>query len=319
MVAVCGGFVFYNLRTSEPNYQGKSLSRWIRGLEYENVSPTDEQRAALRAMGEPAVAGLIAILQRRDSAIKRKFVAYAQQHAEIHYRFIHRRHVIPESVYHAQAATALGEIGPAAQAAIPALTVASTDGYLPVAARAKAALIRIRQESITPLLVLLEDTHSTNWSQAAWTVKNLGTNAETAVPLLVSALQSTNVGVRQIALLALGGIASRPDIAVPALIDCLQDPNAGIRRSALDALCEFNQAKPQVVPLLLPSMHDTDNNVWLGAAFGLEKLLDKDEKRTLYIPALVESLKNSNRTIRANAEMFLKRNDPEAAAKAGIK
>lgn len=319
MVTVAGGFLFYNLRTSEPSYQGKSLSRWIRGLEYENVSPTDEQRAALRAMGDPAVTGLVAILQRRDSPTKRKFVAYAQQHAEIHNRFIAPRHVIPENVYHAQAATALGEIGPAARAAIPALTVASTDSYFVVAARAKAALIKIRQDPITPLLALLEDTRSTNWSQAAWMVKYLGTNAEAAVPLLVSALQSTNVGVRHSALSALGGIASRPDIAVPALIGCLQDQDAGVRRSAIDALCKFKEAKPQFVPLLLSSMQDMDNNVWLGAAFGLEKLLDKDEKRMLYVPALVKSLKNPNPTIRENAEMFLKRNDPEAAAKAGIK
>jgi len=104
--AVGGGFVFYSLPRSEPSYQGKSLSRWIRGLEYENVNPSDEQRAALRAMGKPAITRLIAILRSRDSAIKRKFVAYAQNHANIHNRFIAPRYVIPENVYHAQAATA---------------------------------------------------------------------------------------------------------------------------------------------------------------------------------------------------------------------
>ena len=319
-VAVVGGFVFYSLPRSEPSYQGKSLSRWIRGLEYGNVNPSDEQRAALRAMGEPAVTRLIAILQRRDSAIKRRFVSYAKYHARIHNWFIAPRYVIPEDVYHAQAATALGEIGPAARAAIPALTVASSDKYYLVAARAKAALIKIRQESIKPLLALLEDTHSTNWFAAARTVRHLGTNAEAAVPLLVSALQSTNAGVVQGALLALGGIASRPDIAVPALIGCLQDKSAYVRRSAIDALCKFKGAKHQIVPLLLSSMQDTDNNVWLGAAFGVEEFLDKDEKRTLYVPALVKSLNNLyNPAIRANAAMFLKRNEPEAAARGGIK
>src|SRR5260370_716927 len=153
-----------------------------------------------RAMGEPAVTRLIRILQSRDSAIKRKFVAYAQHHANIHNRFIAPRYVIPEDVYHAKAATALGEIGPAAQAAIRALTTSSTtDKYYLAAARATAALIKIRQESITTLFVLLEDTQSTNWSRAALTAKYLGTNGEAAVPLLISALQSTNVGVRQYA------------------------------------------------------------------------------------------------------------------------
>jgi len=319
VTAAVVGFVFCIFKTSEPSYQGKPLSRWIRGLEYENRNPTDEQRAAFRAMGEPAVTRLIAILERRDSAIKRKFVAYAQRHAEIHNRFIAPRYVIPEDIYHAQAATALGEIGPAAQAAIPALTVASTDRYYIVATRAKAALIKIRQESVTPLLALLEDTHSTNWSEAALMVKYLGTNAEAAVPLLVSALQSPDVDVRNDAVWALGGIASRPDIAVPALIGCFQDKSASIRRGAIDALCEFKRAKEQIVPLLLSRMQDSDNNVWLGAAFGLEEFLDKSEKRTLYVPALVKALNNPDEAIRANAELCLKRNDPEAAARAGIK
>ncbi len=73
------------------------------------------------------------------------------------------------------------------------------------------------------------------------------------------------------------------------------------------------------MPLFLLCLQDTDNNVWLGAAFGLEDLMDQNEKQRLYIPALVKSLDSSNETIRANAAMFLKRNDPDVAAKAEVK
>ncbi len=282
LVAVLGGIVFFTRQESEPSYLGKSLSRWIRGLEYENVNPSDEQRAALRAMGEPAIDWLIATLQRRDSAIKQKFVGFAQHHAEIHNRFIAPRHVIPEGVYHAQAATALGEIGRAARAAIPALRATSTriDRNYLVAARARASLIKIREESIMPLLAFLEDTHSTNWLSTNWfgaalTLRYIGPTAEAAVPFLVSGLQTTNARVRRTALAALTRIARRPDIAVPALIDCLQDKDRGIRRDAIDALCKFKDAKQQIVPLLLSIMQDSDNNAWLGAALGLEDLLDQ--------------------------------------------
>ncbi len=315
-----GGLLFYVLRTDEPSYQGKSLSQWVRGLEYGNVNPTEEQRVALRAMGEPAVTRLIGMLQSRDSALKRRFITYAQQHANIYNRFIAPRRVIPEEIYHVQAAAALGEIGPAAQAAIPALTTAATtDKQYLVVARAQAALIKIRQEPIAPLLVLLEDTRSTNWRRAALTVKYLGTNGEAAVPLLIRALQSTNVAVRDTAVQGLAGIASGAELAVPALIDCLQDKNPNIRRSAVDALCKFQGAKEQVVPLLVERLQDADHNVWLGAAFGLEKWLGENEKQTLYVPALVQSLKSPVEIIRMNAAIFLKRCDPEAAAKAGIK
>src|ERR1700733_108066 len=69
LAAVGGGLLFYFLTTVEPSYQGKPLSLWIRGLEIPNNYPTDEQRAALHAMGEPAVTWLIELLQRHDSAM----------------------------------------------------------------------------------------------------------------------------------------------------------------------------------------------------------------------------------------------------------
>src|SRR3954471_11911219 len=150
VAAVLGAILVCILPRYEPGYGGKDLSRWIRGLEYENINPSDEQRAALRAMGEPAIRRLIVILQSRDCAIKRRFVRYAENHAQVHNLILAPRRVISEDVYHAQAATALGEIGPAAQAAIPALTAAATNSHPLLAARATAALIKIRQESIAP-------------------------------------------------------------------------------------------------------------------------------------------------------------------------
>ena len=137
-------------------------------------------------------------------------------------------------------------------------------------------------ESIAPLLASLEDTQSTNWNRAAWVIKYLGTNGEAAAPLLISSLQSTNAGVRQNATWALGEfLASRPDISVPALLSCLRDKDPGVRSGAIDALGKFPQAKSQVLPALLAGMQDSDLNVWLGAEFGLEKILDQEEKRTL--------------------------------------
>src|SRR5688500_12695141 len=100
------------LHRREPRYQGKSLSQWVRGLEYNNVNPTTEQRAALRAMGEPAITRLIEMLEHRDSLLKRKFVRYARNHPNIHNRFIAPRNIVPEHISHAQATTALGEPQP---------------------------------------------------------------------------------------------------------------------------------------------------------------------------------------------------------------
>ena len=308
------------LQKTEPSYQGKSLSHWIRGLEYENVNPTDEQRAALRAMGQPAVTRLVEILEQRDGFLKRKFVEYAKHHTDVHNRFIAPRKVIPEATYHAEAITALGEIGPAAQAAIPALIIESTNADYYVAARAKAALMKIRQDSIVPLMESLLDLNSTNWDRVAIQAKYLGTKGAALVPLLVKGLPGTNLSMRYAAADALGGIASRPDLTVPALIDGLKlETVPGVRRSEIDALCQFKNDKIEVVPVLLGFLRDNDNNVWLGAAFGLEKMLSPEEKKSLLAPALIQSLNSPDEAIRANAATFLKRADPAVAAKAGVK
>ncbi len=298
----------------EPSYQGKTVTQWIRGLEYENENPTDEMRAALRAMGEPAVTRLIAILNQHDSLLKRKFLEYARRHTNLWNRYVSTRKIVPESVYRSEAATALGELGPAAQAAIPSLTAAGQDPDFIASSRAQAALMNIRQVPPDSLLPALENPRSSNWGRAAFTVKYLGSNGQVAIPLLVRELEDTNIGVRQQAAMSLGGIASQPDFVVPALLSHLKDPNPSVRRAAIDALIKFPGEKARIIPALLSVMRDPDNNEFLGASFGLEQLLTPDEKKTIYVPALIESLDSPVVVIRLNAATFLKRVDPATAA-----
>src|SRR5438552_1380095 len=132
--------------------------------------------------------------------------------------------------------------------------------------------------------------------------KYIATNAQAAVPFLVKALQDTNAIVRDVAIEALGGIASDPDITVPALVACMEkETDAGLQRDALDALCQFKNEKQRIVPVLLSFMENKDLNVWLGATLGLEDMLSADEKQTLYAPALIQSLNSPVESIRVNA------------------
>lgn len=311
--------MFLVLHNPEPSHQGKTLTEWISGFEYLNYRITDEQRSALLTMGEPAIRRLTDLLKKRDSGLKRKFVAYASRTPSWHNRILAPRHIVSERVYLAQAASAIGEFGPAASSAIPALTALTTHDELMVRLRAKAALIRIRQEPIDSILAVLQDTTSTNWGRTAYLAMFLGTNAAPAGPLFIAALQSPKAHVRDVAAGAISCVGMNPETAVPALISCLKDADPDVRRSAVDSLRTFKSQKQRIIPELLSCLSDSDLNVWLGAAFGLEDLLSPAEKQALLVPALKGSLQHQDTTIRANAKLFLERIPTNTAAETALR
>ncbi len=196
------GLLFF----SEPRYHGKSLSVWIKGIgdgwanghrEYP-VSP--EQREALRAMGEPAVTRLIAILQTHDSRFKMSLIVFAERHPVLYKHFIVSGMVEPEIVYRPRAALALGAIGPAAREAVPALSDMTNDSNMSIAAPALAALMKIRGESVTNLFPALEDAGAMGWDRTAATVLFMGPDEMAAAkPIFVRDSQSPNAGVSNVA------------------------------------------------------------------------------------------------------------------------
>lgn len=307
-------------QSGEPSDQGTKLARLIRGLEYENHNPPPDLGLQLRAMGDSAATNLITMLQIHDPSLDSFYDEGTWRQTKPDREITER--IFAENAVHSRAATALGEMGPTAHAAIPALESATRDHYNRVACRAQAALMKIRQEPVEPLISFLSEPKSTNWDAAVLVVKYLGTNAESAVPLLLQALQqapqieAVRPYVKMQVVEALGGVASHSELSVPALMSCIKDINPGIRRRAIDGLCKFPEAKEQVVPVLLEAMKDEDLNVWLGGAFGLENNFIQDSKtKRLYVHALVESLQNSEEIIRENAATFLKRVDPAEARK----
>ncbi len=151
------------------------------------------------------------------------------------------------------------------------------------------------------------------------TFRYLGADGQVAVPILIREMQSDSPIVSSGAVDALYGIASRPDLTIPALTNCPIFKNAYQRQVAVETLCRFPAEKGQTIPTLLLCTRDTDPNVWLASASGLERILDADEKKDLLIPALIQSLTNANEYNREGAANMLKRIDPLAAAKAGVK
>lgn len=165
----------------------------------------------------------------------------------------------------ASAAHALGEIGPAARTAIPELNAATAVSDLNsswyVRMAVKAALIKVNQEPLAPYIEQLKNTSNIDqWYQDAMMIGELGTNASEAVPVLVSAISPTNHPVVQAhAAIALGMIHSRPQICVPPLAQMLKSPDVALRQKAIWALPRFGRAAKPAWNEILHCLQDSDD------------------------------------------------------------
>ena len=277
LLAVASALVWWLARPKEPNYQGKSFRYWIK------AGTSDEASVAFRSMGEKVIPYLVKELEWKPSpmvqSLHRRFpnfpltLAYVQGSTD------------PRS----GAAYALGEIGPPARSAISNLQALSVVSDLPsswyVNLAAKGALIKIRQEPLTPYVEKLKDKSDiTKWYQNALMIGEFGTNASPAVPLLVEAMGGTNHPVIQAhAAIALGMIHSRPELCILPLANMLKSSDVALRQKAIFALPQFGSAAR-------PAWDD-----------------------------IVTCLQDSDPWTRYSARAALKKIDPEAARKAGVK
>jgi HEAT repeat protein len=118
-----------------------------------------------------------------------------------------------EAAVRAQAATALGNIGPAAAATVPSLVRALRD---------RDDWVRL---------------------SAANALGKMGPEARKAVPDLTTALVDSESHVRAWIALALGEIGPEAESAVPALKKALRDPDEQVRAAAATAIERITQAR----------------------------------------------------------------------------
>jgi hypothetical protein len=235
-----------------------------------NEGDTDQRReaaAAIRAMGNRAIPHLIARLAPRDGR-HREFLRWLDRHTPSMRAGLPDRHISVEAE-RGYAASALGVIGPAAKAAVPALLTASLETNSFYAVRAKAALIQIRREPTDELTLPRAETGNlTNWLERAEILLALGSNIQASADTMVAAI-GTNTAEEFKILEELGRNNRDPDASVMLLRGLLKDSNWGIRMNALNMLIMQRAFARPARPDILQCTNDTNAGVRANADYAL--------------------------------------------------
>jgi HEAT repeat protein len=190
-------------------------------------------------------------------------------------------------------AQALGQMGPAAHSAVPALMAAMNfqredeggwdfGGVI----GALGAIGPAAKEAVPALIAVFERDPRDRYA-AIDALGNIGPEAKAAAPLLAKALKSSGAWDQVRIALALWKIDRQPDIVVPVLVDLLSDkktsqsaheasrqvpPYPGEMVPAIQALAEIGPAAKNALPALRAALNDGRPQVRWEARNAIEKI-----------------------------------------------
>ena len=218
------------------------------------------------------------------------------------------------------AAQALGEVGGGDGATVAALVDLLRDPSATVkvsGARALGVLKKAATPSVPALVPLLQDRDEAVRSAAAEAIAQVGPLDQAAIDNLSLGLGSRDNVVRAQTAEALGTIGAAAEEAAPALVQATTDDNDRVRAKAVEALGKIGQPAASIaVPGLVRALKDRDNWVSALAAEALGQMGDSADGA---IPALVRSLRHLNSEVRRNsAEALGKMNGTAAGARTAL-
>ena len=187
------------------------------------------------------------------------------------------------------AAGALAKMGPAAQAAKPALLrCLQGDPSAPVRSNAACALGWLGKdpELIPPLIKALDDQDKEVRRYAAYALSLLSPTSAPAVPKLIERLEDPHMAY--MAARALGAIGAPARPSIPQLIKALRRDNSLARMEFVIALGKFGPEAKQAIPDLLVLANDTDPHVKKVAGDTLPQIDRRMSKQSVERPKAVD-------------------------------
>ncbi len=197
-----------------------------------------------------------------------------------------------------RAMTAIGAIGPKADAALPELSLAIDDRDEEIRTAAAEALGAVgsgpkERAAILPLLEALKDEDRIVREQAAKALSQIGARTEEAIPGLIDAMKKT---------------------AVPALLESLKDEDPVVRQHAAGALGKIGASTDRVVPALIQAPRDPDRLARFRAVAALEAI---GPSAAASLDDLVRLRGDPDEEVRRAAEAAIKAIKPDAPKKEG--
>jgi HEAT repeat protein len=199
----------------------------------------------------------------------------------------------------AAAASELGQLGPAAAGAVPALLNALREGRTPPTAFSWA-LGQIGAPAVPGLADTLRATDEDARARAVDALVVIGPPAHDA---LIHALRDTSPRTRACAAMALGRMGPSAEAASELLI-AARDPDEEVRHYAAQAL---GQAGPDVVPALLAALHSVDPAVRLAAVAALEQRPERRDSSEILSALRAAAEGDSDQDVRHAAAWVLER------------
>jgi HEAT repeat protein len=205
-------------------------------------------------------------------------------------------------------------LGPAAAAAVPALTQALDDPVGAVTFNAAEALGRIGMPAVPALVSRLENEHFR--TLAASILGEMGPTAKDAVPALVRLLDVADRATATEALIALASIGPAAKDAVPVLLKKFADPNFELRPGAAYALTKIGAT--EAIPRLQQTVKTTDNErLRMACAWALVQFEPANEEYVrLALPGLEKTLFDEWSLVRKESASALARIGPRAKSAA---
>ena len=155
--------------------------------------------------------------------------------------------------------------------------------------------------------------------EALYGFRILGTNGVSAVPELVRVFEKNiSLDSQRYTIASLGAIGPPAKVAIPSVLQVTTNTNYDwrVRYAAVGSVFEM-RADPQIaMPAMAVCLTDTNPNIrgWACNVMG-----EFGTNAEPYVPALISLLKDPNNLLRERAGIALKKIDPGAAAKAGVK